>query len=959
MRLRLAPFFRMIKPPRTLRSKTILLRWLRFALVTGAAAALLWSASGIVTLSPVEIARLNSYALPLDLDRGAAGLARCLAQLRTRASMLMITAHPDDEDGGMLAYETRLRGARAALLTLTRGEGGQNAMSTDFYDALGLVRTQELLQADRYYGVDQYWGTVIDYGFSKTREEALAKWGYERVLSDAVRVVRMTRPLVITAVFAGAPTDGHGNHQVSGQMAQEVFNAAGDPNRFPEQIRAGLRPWKPFKMYARVPFFAPTKEHTIYDYATDKYVPIRFYDYVNKRWIEQTPSTDLTVPEGTMNAAAGLTSLQIGRQGWGFQKSQNGGATMPAPTLYSAPYHRYGARVPVAEKEKSFYDGIDISLAGIATLASGGDAGFLKDGLAGLEECAGEAAREYHPNEPAAITPALAEGLKRARALVDEVRASNLSEPGKSDIAFELERKTEQFENALTLALGLSFQAVVGTEKGSRGPFPGTSATFTIAIPGQHFPVECHLLNGGNEAVKLQRLTLTAADGKDWHFSSDSAAVPELAPGSDFKRRFAVIAPADARPVRPYFERPDEEQPYYNLTDERFRNLSFAPYPLAAVARVSFRGVEWELRQLVQSNVRVDNIGILQQPLLVEPALSVAISPAAGAVPLESKSFTFSCTLHSNVKGQAKGTLGLQLPAGWRATPPQYPFTLARDGDDETFSFRIEPGRIAAERYQIRAFAECDGKRYEEGYRMVGYMGLRPYPYYRPATYTATGVAVTTAPDLRVAFIPGTGDDVPQALKDLGLKPVVVGGGDLANINWSDFDAVVLGVRAYSVRPELRANNSRLLNYVKQGGVLLVQYNLQNLDDGYTPYELTLGSNPQKVVNENSAVQFLDPANPLLTWPNRITATDFHGWQEERGHGFMKSWDKAHYQALFETHDPEQPPQEGGLLVARYGKGLYIYDAFALYRQLPAGVPGAYRLLANLVSAGKNPGDRN
>src|SRR5579875_1974378 len=278
---------------------------------------------------------INPDAMSIDLDRGAPGLSRWLAAIQTRASLLMVTAHPDDEDGGLLAYMSRGLGARAVLLTLTRGEGGQNAMSPDLYDALGLVRTQELLASDRYYGVDQYWGREIDYGFSKTREEALDKWGYERTLSDVVRVVRMTRPLIIASVFAGAPTDGHGNHQVAGQMAQEAFAAAGDPNRFPEQIREGLRPWSPLKVYNRVPFFEPTKEG-IYDYATDKYVPVRFFDYVNRKWIERTPESNVSVPEGVEDAAAGLTFLQIGRDGLGHQKTQNGGVTIPPPAPRSA-----------------------------------------------------------------------------------------------------------------------------------------------------------------------------------------------------------------------------------------------------------------------------------------------------------------------------------------------------------------------------------------------------------------------------------------------------------------------------------------------------------------------------------------------------------------------------------------------------------------------------------------------
>ncbi len=913
---------------------------------------------GASQLSPVEVAQLNPNAMPIDLNRGAAGLSRCLLALRTRASILMVTAHPDDEDGGMLAYETRHIGARAVLLTLTRGEGGQNAMSTDFYDALGLVRTQELLQSDRYYGVDQYWGTVIDYGFSKTREEALEKWGYERVLSDTVRVVRMTRPLVITSVFAGAPTDGHGNHQVAGQMAQEVFNAAGDPNRFPEQIRQGLRPWKPLKVYARVPFFAPTKEHTIYDYATDKYVPIRFYDYVNKSWIDKTPSTDVRVPEGTLNAAAGLTALQTGREGWGFQKSQNGGGTVPPPSLYAAPYHRYGSRVESGVEEKSFYDGIDVSLTGIASLATGGNVSALKDGLAQLQKCVDEATALYRPDEPARIAPALADGLKLARRLSEQVRTGELAEPGKGDVAFELERKSEQLGQALTLALGLSFEATVAPEKEPTGlfaAFGGTPITFTIAIPGQHFAIHSHFLNGGPERLTVNEISVQASDGKAWKIAADSTAPAELEGERDLKRKFSVIAPQDATLVKPYFERPDEEQPYYNLTDERFRNLSLAPYPLYASAKVVYRGTAWEIRKLVQTNSRVMDIGIKQQPLLTAPAISVSVSPSAGAVPLASSSFAFTCSVHSNVKGPAKGALRLDLPKGWRATPPEYAFAFTRDGDNETFSFQIAPGSIAPQKYEIRAVAEYQGKSYAEGYRLVGYAGLRPYPYYRPARYEATGVDVKTAPGLRVAYIPGTGDDVPRALEDLGLRVPILSDDDLAQADLNQFDAIVTGVRAYSAKPELRAANARLLEYVKKGGVLIIQYNLQNLDDGYSPYDFSLGSNPQKVVDEQSAIQFLDPANPALNWPNKITEADFKGWQEERGHGFMEKWD-PHYHALLETHDPDQQPQRGGLLLARYGKGLYVYDAFALYRQLPSGVPGAYRLLANLVSLGKNPG---
>jgi LmbE family N-acetylglucosaminyl deacetylase len=904
-----------------------------------------------------QAALVNPNAMPIDVDRGAAGLSRALASLRTRASIMAVVAHPDDEDGGMLAFETRGLGARGILLTLNRGEGGQNAMSNDLYDEMGLLRTQELLQADRYYGVDQYWGTVIDYGFSKTREEALEKWGYDRVLSDVVRVVRMTRPLVITSSFVGAPTDGHGNHQVSGQMAQEVFLAAGDPTKFPEQLREGLRPWSPLKVYAHVPFFEPTKEKTIYDYATDKYLPIRFENYVDKTFITEKPSTTLEVPEGTLDPAVGLTYLQIGRTGWGFQKSQNGGGTTPPPGAYLSAYHRYGSLVSAADKESTFYDGIDISLAGIATLAKG-DAKFLKEGLSKISAIVDRACAEYRPQSPAAIAGTLTDGLEATRALLERVQSSDLPEPGKSDVAFELEAKIKQFEKALPLALGISFDPFVAPEHEPDNRFGGGQApTFTIAIPGQSFAVQTNLVNEGAEPVTVNSVEVSATDGKSWSIKPEKSLDPLLAAGKEVKLKFTVSAPADATLTKAYFDRPNLEQPYYDIKDERYRNLSYAPYPLIASLHLAYRGASFEISKVVQANQRIEGIGMIQNPMLMGPAISISVSPSAGAVPLSSSSFNFSCAIDSNVKGPAKGAVRLQLPEGWQSSPAEAPFSFVRDGDNQTVTFEVTPHDIKPRRYEIRAQALYDGKTFEEGYRLVGYPGVRPYPFYRPSKYEAVGVDVTTAPNLRVGFLAGTGDDVPRALEDLGLHPQILSSADIETGDLSRFDAIVLGVRAYAVRTELRSANSRLLNYVKEGGVLIVQYNLQNFDHDPGPYTFSLGPNPAKVVDEGSAVTLLEPGNPAFTWPNKITAADFAGWEEERGHGFMQKWD-AKYEPLVETHDPDQDPQKGGLLMAHYGKGIYVYDAFALYRQLPAGVPGAYRILANLVSLGKNPGWR-
>jgi LmbE family N-acetylglucosaminyl deacetylase len=900
-------------------------------------------------LSLVILLTLRAQRLPspdataVDVDRGAPGLSRWLHAIQTRASILMVTAHPDDEDGGMLAYETRGLGARGMLMSLTRGEGGQNAMSPDLYEALGLVRTQELLAADRYYGVEQYWGTSIDYGFSKTREEALERWGRDRVLADVVRVVRMTRPLVIASVFIGAATDGHGQHQVSGEVAQEAFVAAADPNRFPEQIREGLRPWQALKVYGHVPFFAPTPQG-IYDYAIDKYVPIRFFDYITKQWSSVKPATNLAIPEGDYAPAAGLTYLQIGRAGLGHQRSQNHGVTIPPPLPYSSEYHRYASQVPTAEREQSYFDGLDVSVNGILSLAPAAPE-YLKTGLAELTRIAADANREYQPDRPQSIAPLLAQGLDAARKLAARAEADRLD-----DAAFELRAKEDQYENALAAALGLSLDTIVSPETQNRGLFSGPVQTFTIAVPGQSFHVGVDLFNGGPESVEVKAIKVAASDGKAWTIAPLGEQPASVGARGWKEARFAVTVPADAAITRPYFTRASEEQATYTLDDARYRNLSLAPYPLSASVELSYRGVALHLAEVVQTNQRINALGLVPEPLIVAPAISVTVSPAAGAVPLGTKSFAFTCTVHSNVKGAAQGRLHLKLPDGWRALPESAPFSMDRDGEDHAITFMVDPGALTPGEHAITAAAEFQGRTYEEGYRMAGYPGLRGYPLYRPAIYHAVGVDVKTASGLRVGYLPGTGDDVPTALANLGVNVTTISPGD----SLFGYDVIVLGVRAYAVRPDLRAANGRFLEYVRNGGVLIVQYQLQDFDRNYGPYPFSLGSNPQKVVDERAPVQLAEPNNAVFAWPNKIAAADFDGWVDERGHGFMQTWDKQ-YEALLEAHDPEQDPQRGGLLLARYGKGAYIYDAFALYRQLPSGIPGAYRILANLVSLGKNP----
>jgi hypothetical protein len=279
---------------------------------------------------------------------------------------------------------------------------------------------------------------------------------------------------------------------------------------------------------------------------------------------------------------------------------------------------------------------------------------------------------------------------------------------------------------------------------------------------------------------------------------------------------------------------------------------------------------------------------------------------------------------------------------------------VERAGQEQSVNFQVFPDRLAEKPYTVTAVAESGGKQFREGFVTVGYAGLRPYDLYQPAAYRTSGVDVKVAPGLRVGYVMGSGDDVPQSLENIGVKVDFLGPQDLAQGNLQKYDVILLGVRAYTARPELATNNQRLLDFVKNGGALVIQYNGVQYDHNFGPYPYSVPNDAERVVDETSHVTFLDPKDPLLNWPNQITESDFRGWVEERGHNFMKSWDQ-HYKAPLETHDPEQDPQKGGLIYTQYGRGVYAYVAFALYRQLPDGVPGAYRLFANLLSLPRNP----
>jgi len=898
-----------------------------------------------------RVAPLTGRELPID--QGASGLEQLLRKLNTRASLMLIVAHPDDEDGGMLTFYSRGKGARVGMLTLNRGEGGQNLMTGDFEDALGLLRTQELLAADRYFDADQFFGTEVDFGFSKTKEEAFAKWTHERVLYDAVRAIRIYRPLVIASVFIGGVTDGHGQHQVSGEIAQEAFKAAGDPSVFPELTREGILPWQPLKVFARVPMQAITAQG-LFDYATGRYEPAKFTNYVTGEVTTTTPTVDVIVHEGKIDPLLGphraiedfLSYVQFARQGLGLQKSQvSGNMRVPAPGPFDVSYHLYGscllgsASAPLCHLDRStqgeeqmpaghaafnrpdqasFFDGIDTSLAGIATLAP---SAFpeLHASLAKIQADINVATDHLDPNSLEKIAPTLADALKQTDALIKAVEAARLPNEARQNVLHELRIKRVQLNDALAISLGLHFDT---TAPEANQPIKTAFAVHTVLATDSSTPVSYSTEEIQTATGKMQHGPIS--DGEQT-ISKGSSRVEEL----------TATAAISQQETRPYFFRTDIEQPVYQLHDPSLRNAPATPPAVTAWSHLSFNGAELELGRVVHAG---------PQPIEFVPPANLSLSAQAQVIPNDTNAILFS-TFVQPIERPAI-VPKFDLPAGWK--------TQIAIGDyPNSGEIRFQLNAPAANRkaFTLKASLDLPNKQtVSEGYRAVGYPGIPFTNFYTPATDRIVPVDLKLPAKHNIAYLPGTGDAVPEALASIGLKPITLTIADLTPAKLAQYDTVILGVRTYAAHPDLHgAPTQALLDYAKNGGNVVVQYQTGEFTAADAPFPLEIGAAAQRVIDETDPVQLLVPDSPLLTAPNKITPADFDNWIEERGHGFLRSFD-SHYTALTETHDPGDPPQRGGLVTTQLGKGRWTYCAYAVYRQLPEAVPGAFRLFVNLIN---------
>ena len=844
-------------------------------------------------------------------DTGAAGLVQLLQRLQTTASVLHTGAHPDDEDSAFLARAARGDHARVAYLSLNRGEGGQNIIGNELFDALGVIRTEELLQARRLDGGEQFFTRTFDFGFSKRRDEAAMRWNEREVLGDMVRVIRMFRPLVINSRWGGTSADGHGHHQLAGYLTPLAFKAAADPNEFPEQLQEGLRVWQTRKLYSRP--------------------------------LDEAPAT-IQVQTGILDPALGRTYAEIAFEGRSQHKSQNQGTIESLGPLASS-LRALEAVVTVPKPEQSIFDGLDVSMLGLAKL-SGLPDGTLRAELAAIDTAAKKALQDYQPLEPSRIVPSLVDGIKAVRAARQALSSMGGSlNNARIDADFVLALKEQEFTEAIIRAAGVVVDPLADAETVVAGGRVGVNVRVFLAQPS--------LASVGSMTVKApQAWAVKEATERD---AQGGRGRREVATSS---LRFEVSVPATAAITQPYFLEQPRQGDRYRWPEGSAKGTPFAPSLLIGEVGVRVGDVNLVVSRPVQYRFADPIRGELRRPVNVVPRVTVGLDTPLLIVPLGGSAPRAQRVVARVTSGSPEpvsGTVRLRVPAGWSVSPQDAPFALKSPDEQTSVAFTVTaPANRRAGSFDIDAEARVGSSTFLQDLQLISYPHIQTHRLYWPAHARAQVVDLKVA-SVKVGYVMGGGDEVPEAIRRMGIDVTMLDADMLATGDLSQFDTIVVGIRASETRPDFVANNGRVLQYVERGGTLIVQYQQgEYIERNMAPYPVSQKGNP-RVTDETAAVKILAPGHPVFTFPNRITADDFNGWVQERNLYAFADFDRRRYTPLLESADPGEPPQQGGELYAEIGKGRYVYTAYAWFRQLPAGVPGAYRQFANLISLSKAP----
>ena len=822
------------------------------------------------------------------LDPPSAGhIVLALERLGVVGTVLYVAAHPDDENTRLLAWLANERGLRAAYVSLTRGDGGQNLVGPELGPLLGLIRTYELLAARGVDGAEQYFTRAVDFGYSKSAEETLAIWGKDEILADLTRVVRVVRPDVIINRFSSEPPN-HGHHLASAILGSEAFVAAADSTRFPDQLVGQLG----------VPGMATHQALRLFENKSSW----RFKE-------GEDLSRYLSIDVGGFSPELGRSYTDLAAASRTMHKSQGFGTAPsfgPQPEYFEPTLpERWPAPMPGTTKDP--FAGIDFSWARIP-------------GTEALRKHIALAQKTFDPRHPEALLPTLGKVHAALSALPD-------ANPWKAT-------KLAELADLMLACAGLVLDARAPT---------------SVAIPGEPLKITATAVarNSSDVTVAVTWPDGKAADATALKLNTVSTREGAFVPSGPFSTPFWLRA---AHPTGLFAPEPSASG-----------ILPVGPPDIAVRFTVQLAGTTLFATRPVRyawvdpvNGERFRAVEILPA-VTVTPTAHVRMFPDAAARPLD---------VRVRAHGAARsGEVRLTLPTGWKSEPAFRPFQLEAEGET-VVSFAVTPVGSAAVEIAIQATLTTPTPApapaptptppsLDRAEAAIDYLHVPRTTILSPATVRAIPLALKTGGS-RIGYIVGAGDEVPAGLTQVGYQVTLLDAASLGSVDLTPFAAVIAGIRSYNVAPGLRNNHAQLMKYVANGGTYLVQYLTSNRqrplgDVPIGPFPFTVDQG--RVTDENAALRIIDPTEPALNTPNRLGPDDYRGWIQERGLYFAATWDPR-YKPLFSTNDAGEAPLEGAVIVARHGKGAFVYTGIGFFRQLPEGVPGAYRLLANLLALG-------
>ncbi|SEM99082.1 PIG-L family deacetylase [Lihuaxuella thermophila] len=799
-------------------------------------------------------------------------LWKVLRPLDTIVSFMNTGAHPDDEQSALLAYLSLGKGVRVSSVLANRGEGGQNEIGTELGNGLGIIRSRELQEAANLLGIDLFLlsekidDPIYDFGFSKSPEETLAKWGESVVYERLIRRIRLERPDILMPSFRNDPTQ-HGHHRAITLLTLRAFKDAADPHVFPEHLRQGIKPWQVKKLYLPG--------------AADK--------------------ETLRFNIGTIDPVYGLTYPQLGEESRKLHQSQGMGRDLPVQDYWVSLELAFSS-VGAVKKESTIFDDLPYNFRDLAKTIPDP---ALKIRLIHLQTQL-EQAQEAYPNRQK-VAAIVQQALRETRKIEAIARRSpKLDRQQRDDLMFRLQKKEHQLENASAVSSGVKMDLFTNQPVLTHG----SKSMFTL-----------HMQNDGNAPInQVQVKPLLPAN---WR--AEVGAYPNtLLPGNKGTVSLQVQAADDASYFDPYA-------------------------PPAVRAEVTYKLYGETVKRVITPDPK-------QQTTALLPEWGLNLNPGATILNTEKedKSRVITVQVTNFAAGPNTGVVAPSLPEGWNAEPSQAPVSFTKQGETKELHFTVKaPEPLQEKAYLIPFKATVNGRTSSVQVQKIHYEHIGTSYLLTDAKVKIQAFPLKLMQGLKIGYVDSGFDQVAEHLRQAGLEITKLDQQMIESGDLNQFDTIVVGIRAYLSRSDLLEHNDRLLEYVRNGGHVVMQYHKpeDRWNPGLAPYPLTPGS-PSiqwRVTDENAPVTLLEPDHPLLKAPNPITETDFSHWVQERGLYFPSSWDPA-YTPLLSMADPGEQPFTGGLLVAHYGKGSYIYTSLVWYRQIQSQVPGGYRMFVNLIS---------